>query len=141
MVKVSGEWPSSLRLLSVLCVYDLGLETQRPPTETPQRPQGFGVSNFKFQISDSLFLKLRVETDQIRAFVAASSLCDLCVYDLGLETQSSPSETPQSSRRFASRISNFKSEILNRLPIRAFVAHRWSLRRAAEVVPVGDKTL
>ena len=75
MVKVSGEWPSSLRLLSVLCVYDLGLETQRPPTETPQRPQGFGVSNFKFQISDSLFLKLRVETDQIREFVAAFFLC------------------------------------------------------------------
>ena len=48
-------------------------KTQRPPSETPQSPQRFGVSNFAIsdlRISGSQMSDFRFETDQIREFVA-----------------------------------------------------------------------
>ena len=89
----------------------------------PQRPQRFGVSNFKFQISDSLFLKLRVETDQIRKFLTFF-LCELRVafaffaFTIFFETQRPPSETRQDRRglHLESQISDLRFAI-DQVPI------------------------
>ena len=123
---VSGEWPSSFAFFAVplrSLRLRFWLEPQRPPSKTPQRPQRFGVSNFKFQISDSLFLKLRVETDQIRKFLTFF-LCELRVafaffaFTIFFETQRPPSETRQDRRglHLESQISDLRFAI-DQVPI------------------------
>ena len=47
---IASEPLRTLRRLCVLCVYDLGLKTQRPRSETPQSPQRFSIANFNFQV-------------------------------------------------------------------------------------------
>ena len=98
-------------------------------TATPKRKRkgrkgtGLGIPDSKFEIQNSKLRATRsVHPWRPSSFANfASPLRSLRLRSC-LKTQRSRSETPQRPRRFASRISNFRSEILDGLPIRGFVA-------------------